>query len=597
VKVDVLGHSVDKQLVGALTYFTFKQDGASHCAMGQVTEITLRNPWVEDSTMRSLIRQKGRVDPITERQDTHTATMTVGAVFSRNKNSFEQGELGTIPATGTAVKVVENELLDELLAPHEDIIYKIGHIYGTKTLFPAWFRHFGPGKGGTNEGYHIGIFGKTGSGKSVLAKFMLLGYAMHPQMSIVVIDPQGEFYADFSAGTKVRRFVEESAHRNVTVLNVRDLWLTEDTDRFEFFLELLSKTRFFSDLRIIHPANVERARGEILSVLRPGRRRAAALAPAPGLDRFSNVSSTASAPARSPVAGEVHAPKPWDLHNRDVFDKVWSHLGLPETAANIYTTNAIADAVVARHHQLDEEEVYKLWAGVPRFFTNRDRGSNVFKLSDFAKGLGGERGQFIVINLAEEEAAADLVWTDKMKNVVIRHIIEVLAKRGEEEYRKKNRLNTLVLLDEAHRFAPRDVPQDDLELAQLKAVLIDSVRTTRKMGLGWAFISQTLHSLDRELTMQLRVYIFGYGLAWGVEYNALRDLLGGSDALKLYQSFRDPEASLGRKQYPYMATGPLSPLSFSGTPLFFTALEWPDELLSVYAAKRSNVKEAGRAPA
>ena len=148
IKVDILGHSVDRRLVGALTYFVFNQEAKRHCALGQITEITLRNPWVEDATMRSLIRQKGRVDPITGRQDTHTATMTIGAVFAEGSDGFEQGELGTIPATGTEVKEVGNELLDRLLAKQEEVIYKIGRIYGTNTYFPAWFRHFGEGKGG-----------------------------------------------------------------------------------------------------------------------------------------------------------------------------------------------------------------------------------------------------------------------------------------------------------------------------------------------------------------------------------------------------------------------------------------------------------------
>jgi len=38
--------------------------------------------------MRGIIRQKGRVDPITERQDVHTAKMMVSSVFCSEGGSI-----------------------------------------------------------------------------------------------------------------------------------------------------------------------------------------------------------------------------------------------------------------------------------------------------------------------------------------------------------------------------------------------------------------------------------------------------------------------------------------------------------------------------
>jgi putative protein kinase ArgK-like GTPase of G3E family len=68
-----------------------------------------------------------------------------------------------------------------------------------------WFKHFGSsdqGLGGAGEAYHIGVFGKTGSGKSGLAKMMLCAYSRHPNLGILVIDPQGEFTLELS-GSRV----------------------------------------------------------------------------------------------------------------------------------------------------------------------------------------------------------------------------------------------------------------------------------------------------------------------------------------------------------------------------------------------------------
>jgi DNA helicase HerA-like ATPase len=41
-------------------------------------------------------------------------------------------------------------------------------------------------------------------------------------------------------------------------------------------------------------------------------------------------------------------------------------------------------------------------------------------------------------------------------------------------------LNTLVVIDEAHRLAPRETPGDDAEKS-VRALLIDAARTTRSM--------------------------------------------------------------------------------------------------------------------
>lgn len=101
-------------------------------------------------------------------------------------------------------------------------------------------------------------------------------------------------------------------------------------------------------------------------------------------------------------------------------------------------------------------------------------------------------------------------------------------------------------------------------------------------GLGWMFISQTLSSLHKEIVEQLRIMFFGFGLALGTEFQALRELVGGDpNALKLYQSFRDPHSSFNEysREYAFMTIGPISPLSFSGTPLFFTAFNKPDDFL------------------
>src|SRR2546430_15053151 len=190
---DILETAADKGLVGGLSMFRFTQDGTDHYALGQITEIRLRNVWSEDPTMRGLIRQKGRVDPITERQDTHTASLLVSAVFGKTADGFEPSMLGTVPATGTPVRLVSEQIMNDLLSEYSKELFFLGRAYGSNVLLPMWFKHFGFEEGGAGEADHIAVFGKTGSGKSGLSKMLMLGHSKDKHMTISVLDPQGEF--------------------------------------------------------------------------------------------------------------------------------------------------------------------------------------------------------------------------------------------------------------------------------------------------------------------------------------------------------------------------------------------------------------------
>ena len=251
--LDVLGAAVTRKLVGELALFRFPQDSAQHYALGQITEIQLRNIWHEDPTMRSLIRQRGRVDAVSERQDTHLGQMVISAVFRKGGPSgYEPSILGTVPSTGTSIHIATDEVLGELLRPYRDQIFYLGHVYGSKPKLPLWFKHFDRGPDGAGEAHHLGIFGKTGSGKSVLAKMILLAYARYPKMALLVVDPQGEFSKDMRKGGSVGDFplpvgdVARRLGKQIIVLSVRNLVL----DRWELFEQILYESPFFERLTI-----------------------------------------------------------------------------------------------------------------------------------------------------------------------------------------------------------------------------------------------------------------------------------------------------------------------------------------------------------
>ena len=334
LSLDILGAAVTRKLVGELALFRFMQE-VPHYALGQITEVQLRNIWHEDPTMRSLIRQRGRVDAVSERQDTHLAQMVVSAVFRKGmQGRYEPSILGTVPPTGTPIHTVTDEVLNEVLAPYREQIFYLGHVYGSKPKLPLWFKHFDAGPDGAGEAYHLGIFGKTGSGKSVLAKMILLAYARYPGMALLVIDPQGEFAKDMRGGSTggfalPLGDVVRSLGKQTRVLTVRSLVL----DRWELFKEILYESEFFQALTVPKGENREIACSVLAERLRKG-----------GVNLR-------------------------DLHKRASFDKAWNILGDNRVQVQFYRSDPSRARFNDAWSAADSSEFYEsYWSPVVQLF-------------------------------------------------------------------------------------------------------------------------------------------------------------------------------------------------------------------------------------
>lgn len=549
LSLDIMAGAVSRKLVGELALFRYLQDNQGHYALGQITEVTLRNVWHEDPTMRSLIRQRGRVDAVSERQDTHLGEMTVSAVFAASQDGYRPSILGTVPATGTPIQLVDDPVLGTLLAPYQDQIFYLGHVYGSAPKLPLWFKHFDPGPTGAGEAYHLGIFGKTGSGKSVLAKMILLAYARYPQMALFVIDPQGEFAKEVRGEEVPGEFglpmkaLLKALGRPIGVLSVQDLVL----DRWDLFAQILYESPFFEQLSIPKSKNRELAAGALR-------------------DRLERKNVTLK-----------------DLHTRAAFDKAWETLGEEAVQKVFYRTETSRRRFQSMYDQADRDLFYNsYWLPVAQLFREDRKGAR--KVETVLRALFDLQSQPRPVGVMDlsAERARNVFWNDTIQALVIKRVLEGIRVAAERSYRENRGLNTLVVIDEAHRLAPQESPENE-ERKQVRRILIDAARTTRKYGVGWLFVSQTLSSLHREIVQQLRIFFFGFGLSMGAEFQALRELVGGrGKALDLYQLFRDPHSSfdVASRDYSFMTTGPVSPLSFAGTPLFFNAFNTPDAFLS-----------------
>lgn len=553
--LDVIGAAVQRKLVGELAIMQFKQDGAEHFALGQITEIELRNVWHEDPTMRSLIRQRGSVNAVSEKQDTHIGKLVLSAVFKETqKAAYDQSILGTVPATGTRIQLVTDGVLDELLKPCKQSLFYHGHVYGSTPKLPLWFKHFGSGPNGNGDAYHLGVFGKTGSGKSVLARMCLAGYSKSKEMAIIVIDPQGEFAKELRKSSPsdpknpapLRRIFDHHG-KKCAVLSLSNLVL----DRWALLEELLMQSEMFDRLSMGRSAvdNRQKAANLLIEELKKEKVRL------------------------------------YQISERSSFDIAWRIFLDDKKLKVIYPSEEARTRLKGMAQEADQGEFYnQFWTPIAGMFSPgaRIKAKTIDESLKWVLTEDQANRSVLVIDLSDDKVAG-LAITDKIRDLLIKRLLEGIKEKAEEYYKDDKSLNTLVMIDEAHRLAPRDLPLGSEDASSIRRILIDAVRTTRKYGLGWMFISQTLSSLHTEIVQQLRILFVGFGLGLGQEFQSLQQLVGSkSTALDLYQSFRDPNSAFSNdsRQYPFMTIGPISPLSFAGTPLFLSAFNTAQEFLS-----------------
>lgn len=552
--VDLLQEATEERLVGALVHFGANQDGRQVHTVGQITSIELRNRWHEDSVFRNLIKRTGDIPPVTARQDTRTATLAVGSTFRRSGDGYDPEVLGMVPPTGTIVSRVDQSLLDRLLAHYHDEIFYLGRAYANDVLYPMWFKHYGQGPRGAGEAYHTGIFGKTGSGKSGLAKYLLAGYARHPELGILLIDPQGEFSLE-AGGTRVGQqgFQLDEAmralRRPVQRYGIRDLQL----DGWDLFEELLVALRFTHRALGIPPAsttNAETAATVIVKALKKAGHK---------LSRLNT---------REALTAALHAA-------RSDANKIYSGKERAQQLQERVDEQLAALAETGRD----------AWAPICQLFTEGPGRRRVYGIVDdlVSSEAGGQARPLVVVDLSQN-GADRRVWSEDLQQRVLGLLLDALVRAASESLSSRRSANTLVVLDEAHRHAPSGTVEPGSQAQRLKATLRQAVRETRKFGVGWCFISQTLGGIDNEILQQLRTLFFGFGLSLGDEFRKLGEFVGGDrNAMALYQSFRDPQSAPRRelREFPFMSVGPVSLLSHSGRPLFFSAFTDPAEFAGV----------------
>jgi DNA helicase HerA-like ATPase len=449
-----------------------------------------------------------------------------------------------------------------LMKEHEKGLVCLGKAYDTDVRVPFWFKHFGdPASGGAGDAYHIGVFGRTGSGKTTTAANMVVGYAKNiKDMSILVLDPQGQFYNDINVlpGKKFSEVITKAGAKFAKLAVPDDVYLPNDP---YLFGELLFTSGFISEAFEISATSKEKLELMKESIIIYTKTR---------IDYGFDLSKCdAKKFLKDMVQAFLNAPEDGDDDDDDE-DKEPSKYVKRVYAKGQWRENLISRIEGLKKQIADdkiEKEVIARWDKVLNLF--KQTGSKK-SLDEIVSAVIDQKGNVLVVNISGKSSVS--MRSENLQALFIKVIQNKIVEKGRVLYEKGENANCMIVLDEAHRFISHQ--STDPQIKALTDEIIDAVRTVRKLGMGYMFITQTLESLDAEIRKQMRIFAFGYGLTSWSEFSKIKDIINDDAALKFYKSFIDP---MSNKKYPFMFYGPISPLSFTGSPLF---LEMDEELSS-----------------
>jgi hypothetical protein len=545
--VDILETARDRALDHAWVTFEvverFNGKAYRKRALCQLGGIVTRNRWHEDPVIRSVIKHQGALPALSGESDLTSAQLSALGVFLLEDDGRvrRRTTLSTPPPSGTPVFPATAEALQSLVHTEPGIFYA-GTSPGDGLPVPLTLRHFGPTEsGGFGEAVMMGVFGQTRSGKSILAAQILAGFAANPQMGLLVLDPQGEFGRDrFAAGDhrvdfSIRRLLGGlRSTRQVTVTTTDEVALEGN----EAFTETLRRAGFFESLGF-KGAGKEREASERLAGL------LAELTDADG--------------KRRPVRDLRGVDLPMLVKDLARFADV-IYASRPGTTPG---EGQRAQDVLARY-QLDELRLKRVWAAaLTAFRTDTGR----VPLSQLIQRVLNDR-EVVVLSFSQE-GGADAVPYFLLNEILtrLRYVIHRTFNGGQQS-------NALVVLDEAHLFAGEHAAETS-DGSRTRTLLAQSIRMTGKYGVGWMFITQTLHDFDKTILRQLQVKAFGQGFKLGADREYVETELG-REGFARYCSLPDPKRT-GR--YTFMLTGPIVALGSLGTPLVLQGFRSSDDLM------------------
>lgn len=551
--IDITEDTKTNRTLGQMVYVVVEEDGRNILAIGQIIEIETKNRWHEDLAFKGVIKRHGSLPHLSGSADNRIAKISVQACYDLGKDNPDGYILGTSPSTGVKVHKMSNEVMNALMVNNADIITYMGHVYGTEVDLPFWFKHFDKtdtdnNEAGANDAYHIGVFGKTGSGKTVTSAMMLLGYAKNKNnLSMLILDPQSQFYLNQHLLPSGKSFAEEiGKHMNYEKYKILEDICLPDNDT-ELLSNLLLNNGFIQQAFRLNTPDKQQLAADAIVTYFEGRLRQPRFTLSSVQDKTALLIDMLNRFVRLDNATE----------REDGFSKYIMDI----YSQNSYKAKLVRNITNTINTVRTNLALLNKWVTTIELFSRiKADGGNKVEITELIEKIINQDGNCIILDINQTTGVVD---TENLQARFITIIESAIVSAGAAKYGEGEKGNCLIVMDEAHRFISNDSKDERIKV--LTKEIVDSVRTTRKYGIGYMFITQTIDSLDNDILRQMRIFGFGYGLTSGSELRKVSEVVNNPAAVQLYKSFIDPSSN---NKFPFMFFGPISPLSFTGSPLF-----------------------------
>lgn len=581
IRVVIRGHASHEPLVGQMVFIevpvSTQAGDTAEFAMGVLTHVEQRNGFYENPVMQDAIKNRGDLGTMSgDHADSRQGIIRIQAVYRKDPASgawLQSGStLGTAPPTGTPVSLVTDAILTRVVTSSDRAagsVHYLGHLYGSirrGTPVPAPMSI--PLFTGQEGSWHGVVCGQSGSGKSVQAAYMIAGQMRDSSLGVVIVDPQSQFAREVGLSFSLQSWAQELG-RDVQVARIsEDLCLRPSPS---LFTTLLGKADFLSRLRRMNGETESLLLDEIEQII-------------DSTDKWAERSSAdLLTEVLTKLIAEVSEQDRLTRRSDSIYERL--HRVYSDAIRQDRLRDAVTDILEGKGAS---KHMHAIFAAIHNLFqkTNPDGRTrdSLNKITwKFLSRDSSTPAPLLILDMSshnplsalgvdapgltdEQVMARNLLDQDNIKAAILREVCRALKESSDRAFQGNQGLNTMVVIDEAWRFAPPPQQASDPEIKGLSEDLGAAARDWRKYGIGLTFITQTPRSLNPAVWDQCSVRMIGYGLA-GAELDRVAELMDDrEDGMRLYRSFSSPKASQPAI-YPFLLMGPVSPLSFSKAPV------------------------------
>lgn len=544
------GYAATIQIEGSLVAFDYDEldsqgQPVKKTVLCQVSKTQLENVHHENRILGPLLREKGRIPGLSGYADNKEVDMLPMDTIVAKTDRHELPR--NIPPTGTDVRFASVEDVANFSGDHP-ALFNIGYLYETRVPVGLLLKHFGPGDDGWGDARMMGVFGATGSGKTVMAASIVVGLAARREIGMLIVDPQGQFSSlELGSADKKWRWDLDEAFRlvgrgsDVRLIDINEIALESPT----LFVQLLDRKDFFDLFGIAGHENKERLMSELTLALLQWLK--------------DNPSQTLG-----------------DLGWSDDIAVTVCRVGASTYVKPDKKLKEIVDSF--EFAPFKRATAKRAWEEVREMFARTHR------LGDLLDDVLINHS-IVILNVDTDEALKDLFCAEILEGIrekaqFIYRIKRRLYRRGDRGVKKYEtaETNALIVLDEAHRFAPQSTGQNR-DQERMRAALVDATTTTRKLSVGWLYVTQSLANFDKGIFRQIQTKVLGVGIGTGVDNEHLESALNNDkDLIERYRRLPRP---ITTGVFPFAIIGELVALGNGSRALFISAPRTQQELFAL----------------